>query len=458
MSRSNQRDQERELTRRALIKWSLAAGAALGVSRSRILGVLDKTAGRGIADAAGMVSTKRSIHIRAGSGGFAWFQLLWPQNDIAAAADGTVAWHQPAQTRMAPGTDRPLTVSSDSPFDTFAGNRQMSVFMAGSNEAHVNNPNSIVRSVGGSSMFAIAAALQSTNASVVPVITVADVALGSAPGAPRAAVVPTGEDIVGLFNSAASRAGQLLAASSHADLYRAHYATLAGLNRAAERSTNKLPYATGRSAARFLGTNLELELRILPADLTRYGIDPSTRPEIAEIGRTLIVAAKAFASGLTSSVILPGIRDDPHTAFDNMTSLAATTRGLKKVLDGFMADLASKTDSLTQQPLSESIVITIEGDTPKTPLDRVNWLDNTPGNSNWVYVYGGGKLRTGWFGGITRTGVVSGFDPATGAAAPYQGDLQAQAAVAAVAYAIANGDKRRVGDFTNANIAGITVP
>ena len=37
---SNKRDQEREVTRRALIKWSLAAGAALGVSRTRILDVL----------------------------------------------------------------------------------------------------------------------------------------------------------------------------------------------------------------------------------------------------------------------------------------------------------------------------------------------------------------------------------------------------------------------------------
>ena len=454
---SSKRDQDREVTRRALIKWSLAAGAALGVSRSGILEVLDRSAGRGIAEAAAVVATKRSVHIRAGAGGLAWFQLLWPHNDIAAAANNTVAWHQPANTRMAPGTDRPLTISSDSPFDTFEGRKQMSCFMAGSNEAHVNNPNSIVRSVNGSSMFAIAAALQSTNASVVPVITVDDVALGTAPGAPRAAVVPTGDDIVGLFNSAASRAGQLLETTSHADLYRAHYTTLAGLNRAAQRSTNKLPYATGRSAASFLGTNLESQLRITAADLTRYGIDASMRSGLVEIGRTLIVAAKAFASGLTSSVILPGLRDDPHQAFNDMTSLAATTRGYKKILDGFMTDLATKTDSLTGKPLSESIVMTIEGDTPKTPLDRANWLDDTPGNSNWVYVYGGGKLKTGWFGGIARNGTVTGFDPATGASAPYQGDVQARAAVAAVAYAITNGDTRRVGDFTNADITGIVV-
>jgi hypothetical protein len=270
-------------------------------------------------------------------------------------------------------------------------------------------------------------------------------------------VVPTGADIVGLFNSAASRAGSLLATTSHADLYRAQYATLAALNRAADRSTTRLAYATGRSAARFLGTNLAEKLAVQPVDEQRYGIDATMRKEIADLGRTLIVTAKAFQLGLTSSVILPGLRDDPHQAFNDMAALRVSTTGLKKVLDGFMADLASRTDSVTGARLSDDIVITIDGDTPKTPLDRNNWLDDTPANSNWVYVYGGGKLKTGWFGGVDRTGATTGFDPATGAPKAYDGDLQAKAACAAVAYAIARGDLRAVQDFSRMDIAGITV-
>ena len=69
----------------------------------------------------------------------------------------------------------------------------------------------------------------------------------------------------------------------------------------------------------------------------------------------------------------------------------------------------------------------------------------------------GGKLKTGWFGGIDRTGAVTGFDPATGAAAAYDGDRQAKAACAAVAYAIARGDLRAVQDISRIDIAGITV-
>jgi len=455
----SQRDRDREVTRRALIRWSLAAGAALGVGRSRILDVLERTGGPAIAQAAAVATRKRSVHLRGVNGGLAWFQLLWPHNDIAVARDTSdqVPFHLPGDHRTVAGTGGTLTLCGDSPFAALPPQLQMTAFMAGSNEAHTSKPRSIARALSGDSLFAIAAVLQNGNPGVVPVIAVDDSEYGTAPGAPAAAVVPSGADIVGLFNSAASRAGSLLATTAHADLYRARYATLAALNRASERSTTRHAYATGKSAARFLGTNLSAQLQIQPADEARYGIDAAMRRDIAEIGRTLIVCAKAFQMGLTSSLILPGLRDDPHQAFTDPTGLRATTTGLKRVLDGFMADLASRTDSVTGVKLSDDIVITIDGDTPKTPLDRNNWLDDTPANANWMYVYGGGKLKTGWFGGVTRSGATTGFDPATGAAKAYDGDLQAKAACAAVAYAIARGDLRAVQDFSRIDISGLIV-
>ncbi|HEY5922766.1 MAG TPA: hypothetical protein VIV11_13895, partial [Kofleriaceae bacterium] len=147
----------------------------------------------------------------------------------------------------------------------------------------------------------------------------------------------------------------------------------------------------------------------------------------------------------------------PHDAFVNMTTLNSTVAGLKRVLDAFMADLGRRIDPITTKPLSEEIVMTIEGDTPKTPLDRTNWLDNTPSNSNWLYVLGGGKLKTGWFGGIAPNGQTTGFDPTTGGSAAYDGELQAKAAVAAVAYAVTRGDSRAVQDFTRQDITGLVV-
>src|SRR4051812_33995060 len=74
-SAMSKRDRDREISRRALIRWSLAAGAALGVSRAGVLDVLSRAAGRGIADAAAATTTRRSVHLRGVEGGLAWFQL-----------------------------------------------------------------------------------------------------------------------------------------------------------------------------------------------------------------------------------------------------------------------------------------------------------------------------------------------------------------------------------------------
>ena len=73
-----------------------------------------------------------------------------------------------------------------------------------------------------------------------------------------------------------------------------------------------------------------------------------------------------------------------------------------------------------------------------------------------MYVYSGGLIKSGWFGGIDRSGAVKGFDPTSGApTSSYDGDTQAQAAVAAVAYAICKGDKRRIQDFSRLDISGL---
>ena len=48
-------------------------------------------------------------------------------------------------------------------------------------------------------------------------------------------------------------------------------------------------------------------------------------------------------------------------------------------------------------------------------------------------------------------------NPATGAAMPYDGGLQAQAAVGAIAYAVARGDRERVRDLVRVDYGGLVV-
>src|SRR5690606_17395127 len=157
----SKRDEQREITRRALIKWSVAAGAALGVSRSKVFDILERTAGRDVAFAAAENATTRSVHIIAGNGGAAWFQLLWPHNEVAAANNVNVAWHRPGESMPVTGTDKPLTIGPDTPFADLPAERQMTVFQCGANETHTANPTSVI-SLNGSNIISIASALQSS--------------------------------------------------------------------------------------------------------------------------------------------------------------------------------------------------------------------------------------------------------------------------------------------------------
>jgi len=442
------RDTARDVGRRDLIKLALATGAAYGLSHWRVLEVLEGTAGVALAQEAACVGTNRSVHIVAGSGGFAWFQLLWPHVDVARARNDNFAWHAIGEETEVAGTDKPLIVGPETPFRTMPGRRQMTALMAGNNETHTRTPASSSAVAMGADVFGVCAAMQTANPSLVPVIAIDDVPFRGAPGAPRPARVGSGDDIVALFDSAASRAGGALSQTRDAELYASSYAAMLALRRASGRSTMRAGLATGVSSARLLGQNLADALRVTDADLARYGVSATSRAQNMQIARTLIVTAKAFARGLTSQVILPAFRDDPHGAFNDMNSLRRTVREAGASLDAFMADLMEIEDpTCAGSRIGENTVLSIHGDTPKNPLDRGGWPDGTPGDSNWTYVLGAGQLKTGWFGGIRRGGNVVGYDPTTGNDADVNSATTANAAAAAITYAVARGDMRRVSDF-----------
>jgi hypothetical protein len=161
----------------------------------------------------------------------------------------------------------------------------------------------------------------------------------------------------------------------------------------------------------------------------------------------MIISVKAFKMGLTNSVILPAMNDDPHGAFTG-GDVNTVPAQLKTVFDAFMADLVANVDDNTQRSLDQDFVLSIHGDTPKTPLVANGWPDGTPNGTNWMYVWGGGHLYSGWFGGIDRNGTARGFD-ANGADAAYNAANTARFATASLAYAIAKRDERLISPFAN---------
>ncbi len=443
-------------SRRNFLRWASAAGAALALDRARVLDVISDSGGTALAEEGSCALTQRSVHIVAGDGGFAWFQLLWPHVEIARSNNAGFAFHAFGESTKAVDTDKDFEFAPESPWQDMDKGKRITAFMAGTNQTHTPTPGSAAQLGGGTSMLAACAAIQRSTPSLLPVIGVDPVNFGAAKGAPDIATVGDADGLVQLFNSAASR--EILSLPQDAALYEAYYKAFTGLNKAAPRPTMARPLRIGKTSANFLGQNLAKELEPTADDLTRYGINGGTPNKLSQIGRILITASKAFKRGLTQSVILPAMRDDPHGAFQDMANVKMTVGLLGKMLDQFLKDLALESDPLcSSKSIADDVVITVHGDTPKDPRDRSGWPDGTPNNANWLYVMGNGYLKTGWFGGVKANGSTSGFDPTTGAEVPnQQANATSDAAGAAVAFAVAKGDMKRVQEFyTGPAIDGI---
>ncbi len=442
--------------RRNFLRFATTAGAVLALDRAKVLDVISDSAGTAMADESSCSLTNRSVSLVAGDGGFAWFQLLWPHTEIATSKDGGFAFHAQGQQVKAKDTDKAFYYAPESPWQGLDKGKRISAYMAGTNQTHTPTPMSAATLGAGQSLLATLASIQRATPSLLPVIAIDPVNFGNAPGAPDIAKVGNANGLVDLFNSAASQA--ILSAPEDAALFEAYYKAFLGLNKAAGRSTWARPLRTGKAASNFLGKNLASQLLPSAQDLADYGINGGTPNKLSEIGRALITTAKAFRLGLTQSVIMPAMRDDPHGAFGNMGTLQSTVGTLGKILDQFLTDLGGHQDPLcTSRSLADNVVMTVHGDTPKDPRNRNGWPDGTPANSNWLYVMGNGYLKTGWHGGVRADGRVDGFDPSTGKDVQGQSsDSTSAAAGAAAAFAVSKGDMKRVRDFyTGPSIDGI---
>ena len=436
--------------RRTFLKWSATAAAAIGLERARFLDALSGIGGTALADQAACSQTNRSIHINAANGALAWYTLLFPHVEQATVNNANYAFHEVGKGQMVKGTDRPWVRSTQSPFATLPANRQMTGIMGGNNNGHTNTPkHEIATGVG---LLAALAAIQQATPTLLPVIAINPTIYGTAPGAPAIATVGNASGLVGLFDSVASKT--LLSTPNNAALHEAYYKAFLGLNAAAGRTTVARGYETGKVAANLLGKNLASQLAPTAADDAAFGVNAGTSTALKEHAHTLITALKAFKLGLTSMVNMSPFLDDPHGAFgggDQMPMDMAAALG--KQFDAFMAQaLATPDPSCSSKSLADNLVMTIGGDLPKDPLERSGWPDNTSGNANWLYVYGAGYLKTGWFGAYGAGGNVSTFDPQTGANVAVNGNnvttgAMGPTAAAAAAFAVAKGDLRRVQDF-----------
>jgi hypothetical protein len=454
--------------RRDFIKWTIGVGAALGLRPWKVFEVQESIVGPAIADSAACASVNRLVSLVAGNGGLSWFTNLWPFALQATTAGASylpntnpteTAAVTTAQTRQQSATlaqnEHPMTLS---PFAPAMAGKKITGIVCGTNETHTVTPTTPATVGTGVSLFAASASIQTGAPTLVPVIEIGNLGYGTATGAPAAAAVANSAGMVDLFNSAASLAGGALANPSDAALFEAYYKANLSLRAAAGRPTMTSSLTTAKVAANLLGKNLASQLTPTAADIKRYG--GPTQTKLLSIAQALITTAKAFALNLTSHVLIPAMQDDPHGAFADPSGSATTLMQLGTMLDAFMNDCMAVDDPMCAgRKIGDNLVMTVHGDTYKDPFAPSGWADGTPQNSSIMYVLGNGFLNPGWFGEATSGTALTTFDPATGAntTSGMTSSALTPSADAAVLYAVAKGDPRRVSDFTRATYQGLVV-
>ena len=326
-------------------------------------------------------------------------------------------------------------------------------------------------------VYAGSASIQSTLKALVPVIGIKannnarDMPYGTAPGAPAQSSVANANAMIGLFSSAASRLQQRLSTRSpsmNPDLYALYHKAFLGLTRTAGVPTFSRALNDSRVAVDLLAKNLGSKLAPTPTDIAKWcgGVSPATG-NVDDFARSMFVTAKAFELGLTAQVNMPFGNDDPHTALaaNNLVTTTKVADQLASILENFLQYLSGVNDPVNKSmKLSDAVVMTFSGDTPKEPYVASGWPDSTPGGSNWIYVMSQGRVKPGWFGNVKSNNTKENWDPATGLIIPGTPTATTNkncidGAMSGILYAVSNGDDRRVRDFSTAvNYNGIVNP
>jgi hypothetical protein len=453
----------RGTSRRDFLRWSATAGACLGLERSRLLNVINDTAGSAAADQAACATTNRHIHVLEGTGGLANWTLPFPVPAVIKGTNQQGSHYAIGQGKDAAGYDKPFANGPDTPWQT-GSTWKISAFLGGNNQTHTDDPDATLK-LGNNGLIASASAIQQANPTLIPVLMVGKftggTVFGSAPGAPSVSTVPGPNDLVGLFNSQASRA--LLQTPDNGALQEAYYKAFLGLNAAAGRSTVAKAYATGKLSMNLLAKNLSSQLTPTDGDLSAFGVDSNSPSAVANMSRSMITTVKAFSLGLTSMLVVRGFNNDPHGLFaGGNTDAANVGSSMGKMLNGLYALGKSLPDpACSAKTLADALVFSVSGDTYKNPFNRDGWGDGTPSGTNLLYVMGAGQIKSGWFGNLVDGNTAQGWDIGTGNVNPgldlnQAGASLAAAGAAAALFAVAKGDLRRVNDFYNGpDISGL---
>jgi len=460
----------RGASRRDFIKGVLATSAALGLGPTRALEALDGLGGSALAQEAAKL--KYSVNFVGGTGGGSWFTQIFPVPNVIKNFAAGMAYDDITKAEKISGVDggRDLYMrklrTGKRLWSEYGDRKLISALPCGRPQAHevapsvASSTNLLPGGVGGPvNLYAGFAAIQTSLKALVPSIGMkfnnVDMPYGRAPGAPPQSSVADAASMIALFSSAASQVMSRLQTTQNQAAYELYYKAFLGLAKNSSRATFQRAFGDSRVALSLLAKNLRSALEPKPgqADMWMGGI--AANEKVRAITESMIVTANAFKLGLCAQVTIPCFNDDPHGAFGSISNVGNVTDATASALQFFLDDLAKVPDaSVPGRTLADKVIMTFTADTFKDPFTAAGWPDGYTANVNWIYVMSQGLVKPGWFGDVRRDGKTN-YDPATGMlSAGVPDDMQRSGALAAVLYAAAGGDSRRVRDFYNAGDFG----
>lgn len=461
----------RGASRRDFVKGVVTTCAALGLGPTRALEILDKVGGSALA---AEYTPRFTVHLVFGTGSFSWLTLLFPAPKVITQFQGTFAYDAAAKAEVLNlENNRQLAVrklpSGKRLWQDYGEKKLMTSFVVGRPLAHDisdTNTNTLPGGVGGEvQLMAGTSAIQQSLKTLVPAIGVnfnnRPMPYGRAPGAPAQSNVTNTSGMIGLFSSAASQVVTRLQQDPNQKAFQYYYTAFIGETKGSQNPTRQRAFSDSRLAVNLLAKNLrtELEPKTGQKEMWSNNVD-----KVFPFAEALIVAANAFRLGLCAQVSIPGPNDDPHPAFADGTGASAG-----RIADGYATALQMFMDTLAQtdspfhpgKKISDQLILTMCGDTPKNCFVKDNWPDGTPGGSNQIYVMSQGLCKPGWFGDLTPNSKRL-INPSTGnllaannELGPTTEDIVRNGAMAAILYATTGGDDRRTRDFYTGDFGGL---
>lgn len=453
----------RGVSRRDFIRGVFATSAAMGLGPFHALSALEDLGGSALADEAGL-RAMRAVNLVAGTGALSWFTLVWPAPAVIRGYQTDYAYDDPAKAASVMGPSGSLFarfVDATPLWQRFGQKKYVSAILCSSAFAHdVVYTGPITLPSTSTALFGAQAAMQGDLRSLVPSVGVSfqgkQMPYGSVKGAPSATHVTSAMELAAVFESSASRLMDRLAAPRNRQLHEQYYRAALRLHAMAGRSRYRTAFADAAQGVSLVGEALRQRLLPRPGQ-AEFWSQPDSSGKYRALAELMIVTANALKLGLTAQVNLPVFNDDPHSAFAAGTvSVNRNAESLARILHSFLEELDTVPDPMSAATrLSDNVIMTVSGDTPKNPFVAANWPDNVPGNANWIYVLSQGYIRPGWTGSVTATGR-SLFDPRTGMGSTSVPVADCtEAALAAVLYATCHGNKQRVAEFTRAEYSGL---